>query len=245
MKRFPSELADVLSPRGRRALAGKVPELNGVVLRDGLAYDDGLLDPRFCRAVPGFLSKHFDDLLEHKENKLMPAGFGLGEQRLHKVMRARSVTHSVAAAMERFEALGLAAFWKSESFLKMAEVLTGKELAGPVYAQVLRNVAGDYAGPHIDSSPQDPYAKDGYIDIHFTFSTPGVKRQLLVFEEHGHLTGVREMNSAGGLTAYALPRWHYTTPLEASKPNARRYILISGFMIHPNAPKELLRHPAT
>ncbi|MFT3838386.1 MAG: hypothetical protein QM723_15485 [Myxococcaceae bacterium] len=241
MKSFPPELEDVLTPKGRKALAGKVPELAGALTRQGLAYGDGLLQEKFARAVPAFFEKHFTAFLQNRETRLLPAGLSAAGE-IHKVMRCETCLSSSDGVLDRLQETGVLAFCQSASFLRLAEMLIDRPLAGPVSGQVLVNRAGDYAGPHIDSAPQDPYAKDGYLDVHFTFSTPGVKRQLLIYEQGGHLTGVREMTGIGALTAYALPRWHYTTPLEVSRPKASRWVLITGWVFHPNAPREFLRH---
>jgi hypothetical protein len=51
--------------------------------------------------------------------------------------------------------------------------------------------------------------------------TPEVRRQLLVYARDGHLTEVVDVARQGLITAYRLPFWHYTTPLEVA-PGPRR-----------------------
>ena len=94
--------------------------------------------------------------------------------------------------------------------------------------QVLCYRPGDYAGPHTDHHPESPDHRDGYVDVHLTFCTPGVREQLIVYEENGHLSAQRSIAKSGTVTAYRLPFWHYTTPLQA-KPEARRWLVLGSF----------------
>jgi hypothetical protein len=91
---------------------------------------------------------------------------------------------------------------------------------------------GDYAGPHTDHHPEDSRARDGYVDMHLTLSGPGVAQQWLVYAEGGHFRHVLNVNTAGGITAYRLPFWHYTTPLVATpgrERTARRWVVLGTF----------------
>jgi len=40
---------------------------------------------------------------------------------------------------------------------------------------------------------------------------------------------VRDLAAVGGVTAYRLPFWHYTTPLEG-QPEARRWLVLASFL---------------
>ena len=95
---------------------------------------------------------------------------------------------------------------------------------------------GDYAGPHNDHHPEDAEARDGYTDVHLTFCTPAVARQSLVYAPLGHFSEEANVKTLGGVTAYRLPFWHYTTPLVArpgQQSRARRWVLLGTFLDQP------------
>ena len=62
----------------------------------------------------------------------------------------------------------------------------------------------------------------------------GVAQQWLVYARQGHFSEVVDVATAGGLTAYRLPFWHYTTPLvakrDAKEADARRWVLLGTFL---------------
>jgi len=98
---------------------------------------------------------------------------------------------------------------------------------------VLAYGAGDYAGPHNDHHPEDAEARDGYTDVHLTFCTQGVARQALIYAPLGHFSEEASVATLGGVTAYRLPFWHYTTPLVARRgqeQTARRWVLLGTFL---------------
>jgi hypothetical protein len=137
-----------------------------------------------------------------------------------------------AKAYVRAEEIGLVAMLRSFSFRALAETLNGRPLRRGNGIQLLCYGAGDYTGPHNDHHPEDEEARDGYLDVHLTFANAAVRRQLLVYERRGHFTEVAEVRTLGGLTAYRLPFWHYTTPLEARRgqeASARRWVLLGTF----------------
>ncbi len=242
MKRFPNELEELLSPRGRRLLAGKDP-LAGALGRDGLVAAEGLLDASKAAQVAPLLQRTFGDVLVPLEKKAPPANQAsvlTALERLPKTVRTLSTPwgdDQTSDIFVRASECGLVALFRSPSFLRFAEVLSGERLWGPSGMQVLCYRAGDYAGPHTDHHPENPQANQGYFDFHLTFCTGGVKRQLLVFERDSHLSEVRELTTVGGLTAYRLPFWHYTTPLEVSRPSARRWILLNSFFFADRVPE--------
>ena len=62
--------------------------------------------------------------------------------------------------------------------------------------------------------------------------TPAVRRQLLVYARDGHLTETVDVARHGLITAYRLPFWHYTTPLEPRRGrdgDARRWVLLASY----------------
>ncbi len=152
------------------------------------------------------------------------------QERLPKVGRVATVTMSSrskgAKAVERS---GVLAMLRSDTFGRFAELLSGRRVRRGWGTQLLAYGPGDYAGPHNDHHPEDLEARDGYTDVHLSFCTPGVRRQSLVYEQGGHLSELAEVAKLGGVTAYRLPFWHYTTPLEGRK-GARRWVLLGTFV---------------
>ncbi len=233
MRRFPDEFEALLSPLGRRILAGKVPKLKGALGREGILAVPGLIDARWAKAAPALLEAAFDDVMVALEKKL-PSH----DQPLSKSARSRCTSSDpLGPAATRGIECNLIACLRSESFRRFAELLAGQRLWGPQQMQVLCNRQGDYAGPHTDAYPEDRWARHGYFDFHLTFCTPAVKRQLIVYEHRGQLTQVLDVATAGGLTAYRLPLWHYTTPLEAKDDTAKRWIVMNGFFQHAHSPE--------
>ncbi len=138
------------------------------------------------------------------------------------------------AAYKRAEEIGLASMMRSPSFAAFAAALAGRKLRPQWGVQVLCYGPGDYAGPHNDHHPESTQARHGYIDMHLSLAGPGVLRQFLVHAVGGHLSRIVDVATAGGITAYSLPLWHYTTPLEA-RPGAaawaaRRWVLLGTFL---------------
>ncbi len=98
--------------------------------------------------------------------------------------------------------------------------------------------AGDYAGPHNDHHPEDAEARAGYLDVHLTLCNSAVAAQELIYARRGHFTELVSVATLGGVTAYRLPFWHYTTPLRAKRgrtDEARRWVLLGTFLYE--APK--------
>ncbi len=85
--------------------------------------------------------------------------------------------------------------------------------------------------------PEDPRARGGYVDLHLSFSGPGVAQQLLVYAEGGHFRHVADVARGGTITAYRLPFWHYTTPLVVKRGHARarRWVVLGTFRFSAHA----------
>jgi hypothetical protein len=128
---------------------------------------------------------------------------------------------------------GLLTMLRSQSFHAFAQVLSGYPLRRRWGLQVLCYWPKDYSGPHNDHHPDEPLGRDGYTDLHLTFSTDGVGQQLLVYERNGHFSEVVDVATRGGVTCYRLPFWHFTTPL-VPRPeygrDARRWLLLGTFL---------------
>jgi hypothetical protein len=129
--------------------------------------------------------------------------------------------------------VGLVQMLRSESFREFASQLLGRPLRRGWGIQVLRYRPGDYAGPHNDHHPEEADARDGYLDVHLSFTSRAVAHQWLVYERAGHFSEVTSVATLGGLTAYRLPFWHYTTPLVARPGRqgaARRWVMLGTFL---------------
>jgi hypothetical protein len=239
MKRFPAELEDLLSPRGRRILSGKDP-LCGQ-LAEGLRFiaAPDLLAPRHARAALSLLERSLPEVLTKMDEPIPPKTIsGMTKnygERLPKVARMRTALMASPRSKGSVRAaeIGLTAMLRSDSFHALAEALTGYRLRKRRGTQVLCYQSNDYAGPHNDHHPQDAQAKDGYVDLHLSFSNDAVEHQWLVYEHGGHLGQVQSIATLGGLSCYRLPLWHYTTPL-CAKPGrlreARRWVLLGTFL---------------
>jgi len=243
MRAFPQELADLLSPRGRRLLTRPDP-LWGCLSREGRRFValQGLLDPSKARACLALLEKAMVGTLARMEQPIPPtATWGMQENYAELLPKAARVSTAMldrpkARSYQVAQELGLIRMLRSESFHTLAEKLNGRPLRARWGIQLLCYQAGDYAGPHNDHHPEDAEAQDGYLDLHLTFANPAVSRQLLVYERQGHLSHVADVNRLGGLTAYRLPFWHYTTPLEGRphrEQEARRWVLLGTFLDKP------------
>jgi hypothetical protein len=239
VKRFPDELEDLLSPRGRRVLAGKDP-LCGA-LAQGLRFlaATDLLDAGRARGVLSLLERALRGSLTLMEEPIpLEAISGMTRnysERLPKAVRVRTALMASARSMgsRLAQEIGLTAMLRSESFHALAQALSGYKLRKKRGTQILCYQANDYSGPHNDHHPEEPDARDGYIDLHLSFANQAVEHQWLVYEYQGHLSQVRSVATLGGLSCYRLPLWHYTTPL-AARPgklaDARRWVLLGTFL---------------
>jgi hypothetical protein len=241
MDRFPDEFEDMLTAAGRRVLAGR-SALCGALAdpRRRFLAETGLVDRRQVRAAMRLLDRALYDSLQPLDQPIPPETIwnmtrNYGE-RLPKTARLKTayLEHRREPAYRRAEEIGLAAMLRSPSFGAFAAALAGRPLRRRWGIQVLCYGPGDYAGPHNDHHPEEPEARRGYIDVHLTLGGPGVERQWLVYAVGGHFSHIVNVATAGGVTAYRLPLWHYTTPLEA-RPGAadwaaRRWVLLGTFL---------------
>jgi hypothetical protein len=233
VKRFPSQFADLLTPKGRRVLDGKTETAAPFLALDGL------IDGKAARAAWGLLDRalgpHVVPLAQPIPPESITGQTRNYEERLRKTARMRTayLERRSSRAWRAAEAIGLIAMTGSETYRRFAEVLSGQGLASRFGRQVLCYGPGDYAGPHTDHHPEDPAAAGGYFDMHLSFAGPGVARQFLIYAREGHFSEEANVAKAGGVTAYRLPFWHYTTPLIA-KPEAvktaRRWVVLGTFL---------------
>lgn len=236
---IPSQFADLLNAKGRRALDGDVRGLTGILKtgRRFIAVND-LMQPSMAEAVLSALEGEVAPHLTPMESPIPhDTIWGMREnyaELLPKTVRVHTVTMSSRSkGLKAVEALGLQKLLRSDTFGRFAEMLSGRKVRKAWGTQVLAYGAGDYAGPHNDHHPEDREARDGYTDVHLTFCTNAVARQSLVYAPLGHFSEEASVRTLGGVTAYRLPFWHYTTPLMARRgqeATARRWVLLGTFL---------------
>jgi hypothetical protein len=245
MDRFPAEFEDMLTAAGRRVLAERSP-LCGVLAepRQRFLAEAGLVSERSARAAVRLLDRALFDLLEPLEQPIPPETIwemtkNYGEL-LPKTARVKTayLERRRERAYRRAEEIGLVGLLRSESFAAFAAALAGRTLRRRWGIQLLCYGPGDYAGPHNDHHPEEPAARTSYLDLHISLSGRGVAQQWLVYAVQGHFSRIVDVATAGGITAYRLPLWHYTTPLVAkarARPEeARRWLLLGTFLYrHP------------
>lgn len=237
LRKFPAEFEDLLTAAGRRVLSGKTV----ATLTEAQPFfaATGLIDSRKAAACAALLDKAVYDTLAVMEDPIPPEtitkmAYNYDEW-LPKTARVRTayLERRTAKSSQAAEQIGALAMLKSESFRTFATAFAGRALRSKWGQQILCYGPGDYAGPHNDHHPEDAEARDGYLDVHISLSNAAVAHQWLVYAENGHLSRIEDVNTMGGVTAYRLPFWHYTTPLVA-KPRrdteARRWLLLGTFL---------------
>jgi hypothetical protein len=233
MEQFPHEFEALLSPAGREVLSGAHPAA-GALARDGFLAQPGLLEPTLLADCRRLLAEAFTQMLRETSRALPPANSSTEsyEDTLPKVGRLLSVPMdelSRARVLSAAQHIGLMQMLESASFRRFSERLAGRALGPLMAGQVLANRPGDYAGPHTDHHPEDALARDGYVDVHLTFCSPGVREQFIVYQRDGHLSAMAPIAIDGTVTAYRLPLWHYTTPLQTQAPEDRRWLVLGTF----------------
>ncbi|MCC6808823.1 MAG: hypothetical protein IT381_15460 [Deltaproteobacteria bacterium] len=236
MRRFPREFGDLLTPRGRAVITGK--RLHGVLSDPARRFcaERGLLAERHCAAAARLLDQKLWPALTALEAPIPPETI-YAQKRNYEELLPKTVRVKTAYLERRrehgfrvAEDLGLVAMLRSESFVAFCTALAGRPLRKRHGIQALCYGAGDYAGPHTDHHPEEPLARDGYVDVHLTLCTPGVAQQWLVYARRGHFSEVVDVTQQGIVTGYRLPFWHYTTPLVVQRAHARRWVLLGTFL---------------
>jgi len=226
MRRFPPEFSDLLAANGRRLKRGGDAAFfaaSGLVDAARAAGAFLLLERALLGALKPLVRAIPPETIANQTRNY--------QERLPKTVRnlAADIDAPRGKAARIAREIGLSAMLSSPSYFAFAQTLAGRRLDPKFGRQVLRYGVGDYAGPHTDHHPEEPRAKDGYFDLHLTFAGGGAKRQLLVHSRAGHFDRVADVAVAGGVTAYRLPFWHYTTPLEGA-PGAARWVVLGTFL---------------
>jgi hypothetical protein len=240
MRRFPAEFADLLSRQGLNLLAGRHPDSGRLAEpRTRFLALGNLLDARQSAGAGSLLEQAVGPHLRLMAQPIPPESIWEMQanytEQLPKVMRQRTLhlDSGKSAGAKAAQEIGLTAMLRSSSYRAFAEALAGRPLRRKYGLQAIAYHPGDYAGPHNDHHPEEPSARQGYVDMHIGFVTPGAKSQLLVYAKAGHFTEAVEVVGNGLVNAYRLPFWHYTTPLLAKRgqqDRARRWILLGTFL---------------
>jgi hypothetical protein len=240
MSKIPTEFEDLLSPAGRRVLAGKDAALCGALAdpRRRFFAQEGLIKKSAAEALRKTLEREMRPLLTELAMPIPPETIWEMqknyEEWLPKTVRVKTamLESKRAKSYARAKALGLIDLLSSESFVAFAESIAGRKLNRRGGQQVLCYGAGDYAGPHNDHHPEDKGYEKGYLDIHLSLGSPAIDHQYLVYAKSGHFSEIVPVHGLGTLTAYRLPFWHLTTPLQAKpgrEKDARRWVLLGTF----------------
>ncbi|ABF92278.1 hypothetical protein MXAN_2381 [Myxococcus xanthus DK 1622] len=241
MKAFPKEFADWLTPRGRRILDGRERDVVGALLDPARPFVSlqGVIDPRRAAACRDALDAAMRETMVPMEDPI-PADSISGQTMNYMELLPKTVRVSTALLEGRrsrswraAESVGLTDMLRSDTFAGFAAAVTGRALRRKWGIQALCYGPGDYSGPHNDHHPEEPEARDGYVDMHVSLTLPGVDHQYLIYAQDGHFTQMTPVSTVGGITVYRLPFWHYTTPLLARKgkeETSRRWVLLGTFL---------------
>jgi hypothetical protein len=238
MKTAPAEFADLLTPKGRRLLERRTACEPLTLARPFVAVS-GAVDAKKACGLRDLIDRSLKGVLTRMEDPI-PA-WTIAEMRenyaelLPKAVRVKTalLESRRARAYRIAEEIGLLRLLRSPTFKDFSEVLAGRPLHRGWGIQALCYGPGDYTGPHNDHHPEETDARDGYLDVHLTLATQAVGSHFLVYAQDGHLSQMQDVNTVGGITAYRLPFWHYTTPLQAKRrkaAEARRWVLLGTFL---------------
>ena len=238
---IPTEFEDLLTPAGRRVLAGSASDVCGALAdpRRRFVALSGVIAKAKAERLRATLEREMAALLTELSQPIPPETIWDMTRNyddwLPKSVRCRTayLENRRGEAWRRATALGLIDLLSSDSLIAFAEAVLGRKLDRKGGQQILRYGPGDYSGPHTDHTPEITRAAKGYLDVHLSLVSPGVAHQYLVYAKSGHFTEMVSVAETGCLTLYRLPFWHYTTPLQA-KPkqerNAARWVLLGTFL---------------
>jgi hypothetical protein len=240
MTAIPRDFAELLSPAGRRVLAGKNATVCGALAdpRRRFIALEGLIKKSAAENLRRLLEREMLPLLVEMATPIPPESIWEMrknyEEWLPKTVRVKTAAleSKRAKSTARARELGLIDLLSSESFVAFAEAVAGRKLKRKGGQQVLCYGPGDYAGPHNDHHPEDKGYEQGYLDIHLSLGSPAVAHQYLVYAKSGHFSEIVPVHGLGTLTVYRLPFWHLTTPLQAKpgrETDARRWVLLGTF----------------
>lgn len=237
----PCEFEDLLTPAGKRILAGRDTVICGALAdpRRRFVALDGMISRKQAENLRRILDARMLPHLTRMDAPIPPESiWGMRhdyEEWLPKTARVMTayLENRRGKAMSIAREIGLIDLLTSESLVAFAEAVLGRKIDPKGGQQILCYGPGDYAGPHNDHHPENERARQGYLDIHLSLANRAVQHQYLVYAKAGHFTEIVPVHSLGGLTIYRLPFWHYTTPLTArqgKEAEARRWLLLGTFL---------------
>ena len=238
---IPREFEALLTPAGKRILAGRAPDICGALAdpRRRFIVLNGVVSADKAARLRHALEREMAPLLNELSQPIPPEAIWEAKKNyddwLPKTVRCRTayLENKRGAAWKHARAIGLIDLLSSESLLAFAEAVLGRKLDPKGGQQVLRYGVGDYSGPHTDHTPEIKRAAKGYLDMHLTLTTPSVAHQYLVYAKSGHFSEIVPVHEPGCITIYRLPFWHYTTPLTAKRgreKDAARWVLLGTFL---------------
>lgn len=238
---IPAEFEDLLTPAGKRVLAGNAPGICGALADPKRRFValGGMIAKAKAERLRATLEREMAGLLSELSQPIPPETIWEMKRNyddwLPKTVRCRTayLEHRRGKAWRRAKELGLIDLLASPSLVAFAAAVLGRKLDPKGGQQVLRYGPGDYSGPHTDHTPEIERAAKGYLDVHLSLVGPGVAHQYLVYARSGHFTEMTSVAETGCLTLYRLPFWHYTTPLQAKagqEQQAARWVLLGTFL---------------
>jgi hypothetical protein len=238
---IPTEFEDLLTPAGKRVMAGNAPEICGALADPKRRFValSGMIAKGKAERLRATLEREMAGLLSELSQPIPPETIWEMKRNyddwLPKSVRCRTayLENRRGKAWQRARELGLIDLLSSKSLIAFAEAVLGRKLDPRGGQQVLRYGAGDYSGPHTDHTPEIKRAAKGYLDVHLSLVGPGVAHQYLVYAKSGHFTEMTPVAETGCLTLYRLPFWHYTTPLQikaGQERHAARWVLLGTFL---------------
>jgi hypothetical protein len=242
MEHFPKEFSQLLSRRGLNILQKKdlsaaesfangntpIVILPNMIPARSAAACRRLLERSFLGCLQRVIEPISQDLILHAKPDVNEALPKTMEFRTSYFENRHSRAHIAAGKVRLLECM------QSASLREFAEAVTGYRVRSHRGTQVICYEPGQSVGPHTDSHPEIPEARQGYVDVHLMFSTPAVKHQYLVYEEAGLFQRIENVALDGAIAIYRLPFWHYSTPLDCFRQreaSARRWLLLAGFWI--------------
>jgi hypothetical protein len=238
---IPTEFEELLTPQGKRVLAGNAPDVCGALAdpRRRFIALSGMIAKMQAERLRIALEREMGELLTDLSQPIPPETIWDMRRNyddwLPKSVRCRTayLENRRGTAWRRAKELGLVDLLSSGSMIAFGEAVLGRKLDPKGGQQVLRYGPGDYSGPHTDHTPEIKRAAKGYLDFHLSLAGPGVAHQYLVYAKGGHFTEMVPVAETGCLTLYRLPFWHYTTPLQAKPKQERkaaRWVLLGTFL---------------
>jgi hypothetical protein len=234
MTRFPQEFSQALR---RAPLEAEPIARRGKIGADRLRWFAGALRPAFVEGALELLEGKLAPHLRVAQSAIPAETItGMTEnytEALPKTLHNRSamLNNRRSAGYHAAEEMGLVEFLQSASLRAFAERVSGFRLEGTPGLQAICYHPGDYVGPHNDHHPEEDHLRDGYVDLQITLCNSQVEKQYLVYEHKGWFNRTCEVSVASGISVSVLPFWHQVTPLVGKSAEARRWLLLTSFLI--------------